>query len=64
VVVLTPLAAHEVFGGLAPAAQQLPRLRSAAGRVSAVLARPEPVAEPAVPASAPGPPYDVEIRAL
>jgi len=64
VVVLTPLAAHEVFGVLAPAAQQLPRLRSAAGRVSAVLARPEPVAEPAVPAPAPGPPYDVEIRGL
>ena len=64
VVVLTPLAAHEVFGGLAPAAQQLPRLRSAAERVSAVLARPDPVAEPAVPAPAPGPPYDIEIRGL
>jgi thiol reductant ABC exporter CydC subunit len=64
VVVLTPLAAHEVFGGLAPAAQQLPRLRSAAGRVSAVLARPDPVAEPAVPAAAPGPPYGIEIRGL
>ena len=64
VVVLTPLAAHEVFGGLTPAAQQLPRLRSAAERVSAVLARPDPVAEPTVPAPAPGPPYDIEIRGL
>jgi thiol reductant ABC exporter CydC subunit len=64
VVVLTPLAAHEVFGGLAPAAQQLPRLRSAAGRVSAVLAQPDPVAEPALPAPVPVPPYSIEIRGL
>lgn len=64
VVVLTPLAAHEVFGGLAPAAQQLPRLRSAAARVSAVLARPDPVAEPAAPAPAPGPPYTIRISGL
>ncbi len=40
VVVLIPLAAHEVFSGLAPAAQEVPRLRSAAARVSAI-ARPE-----------------------
>ena len=30
VVVLIPLGAHEVFSGLAPAAQEMPRLRSAA----------------------------------
>jgi thiol reductant ABC exporter CydC subunit len=64
VVVLTPLAAHEVSGDLASAAQQLPRLRSAAARVSAVLARPDPVAEPAVPAPLPGPPYDIRITRL
>jgi len=64
VVVLTPLAAHEVSGELAPAAQQLPRLRSAGARVSAVLARPDPVAEPAVPAPPPGPPYDVRVTGL
>ena len=43
VLVLTPLAAHEVFGALAPAAQQLPRIRGAASRVQAVLRQPDPV---------------------
>jgi thiol reductant ABC exporter CydC subunit len=64
VVVLTPLAAHEVFGGLGPAAQELPRLRSAAARVSAVLDRPDPVTEPAVPMPVPGPPYDIRVSGL
>ena len=47
VVVLIPLAAHEVFSGLAPAAQEMPRLRMAGARVASVLAQPDPVAEPA-----------------
>jgi thiol reductant ABC exporter CydC subunit len=64
VVVLIPVAGHEVFADLAPAAQQLPRLRSAAARVRAVLDSPPPVAEPAVPAPAPGPPYDIRIAEL
>jgi len=64
VVVLTPLAAHEVFAGLAPAAQQLPQLRAASGRVGAVMARPDPVAEPTSPAPVPGPPYDLRISGL
>ncbi|MGO9783457.1 MAG: thiol reductant ABC exporter subunit CydC [Streptosporangiaceae bacterium] len=64
VVVLIPLAAHEVFSGLAPAAQETPRLRSAAARVSAAAAQPDPVREPAVPAPAPSPPYDLRIRGL
>jgi thiol reductant ABC exporter CydC subunit len=64
VLVLTPLAAHEVFAGLAPAAQQVPRLRAAAARVSAVVSRPSPVAEPAVPAELPSPPYDLAVRGL
>jgi len=64
VVVLTPLAAHEVFAGLAPAAQQVPRLRAAAARVSEVVSRPSPVAEPAVPAAMPGPPYDLAVSGL
>jgi thiol reductant ABC exporter CydC subunit len=64
VVVLTPLAAHEVFAGLAPAARQVPRLRAAAARVSAVVARPSPVAAPAVPGPLPGPPYDLVVRGL
>jgi thiol reductant ABC exporter CydC subunit len=68
VVVLTPLAVHEVFAGLAPAAQELPRLRAAAARVEDVMARPVPVPEP--PAGAPsrqalpGPPCDLSVRGL
>jgi thiol reductant ABC exporter CydC subunit len=64
VVVLTPLAAHEVFAGLAPAAQQVPRLRAAAARVSAVVSRPSPVTEPADPVALPGPPWDLAVRGL
>jgi thiol reductant ABC exporter CydC subunit len=64
VVVLTPLAAHELFAGLAPAAQEVPRLRAAAARVAEVTARPAPVAEPASPAALPGPPYDLSVRDL
>ena len=64
VVVLTPLAAHEVFAGLAPAAQEIPRLRAAAARVADVLRRPAPVAEPSAPAPLPEPPYDLAARGL
>ncbi|MBV9381478.1 MAG: thiol reductant ABC exporter subunit CydC [Streptosporangiaceae bacterium] len=64
VVVLTPLAAHEVFGGLAPAAQQLPRIRASASRVRAVLRHPDPVHEPSLPLPAPAPPYDLRIENL
>ena len=52
VLVLTPLAAHELFSGLGPAAQEIPRLRSSAARVSDVLPRPDPVREPARPGPA------------
>jgi ABC-type transport system involved in cytochrome bd biosynthesis fused ATPase/permease subunit len=64
VVVLTPLAAHEVFTGLAPAAQEIPRLRAASARVAAMLVMPPPVREPAVPAPLPRPPYDLVISGL
>jgi ATP-binding cassette subfamily C protein CydC len=64
VVVLAPLAVHEVFAGLAPAAQELPRLRAAEARVAEVRARPSPVADPAVPGPFPGPPYDLVIEEL
>jgi thiol reductant ABC exporter CydC subunit len=64
VLVLTPLAAHEVFGALAPAAQQLPRIRGAASRVQAVLRQPDPVREPASPGPPPAPPYDLLIEGL
>ncbi len=40
VVVLLPIAAHELVGGLAPVAQQLTRLRTAADRLGGVLGRP------------------------
>ena len=52
VVVLTPLAAHEVFGGLGPAAQEIPRLRAAAARVADVLRRPAPVTRARPPRAA------------
>jgi thiol reductant ABC exporter CydC subunit len=64
VVVLTPLAAHEVFAGLGPAAQEIPRLRASADRVAEVLARPAPVAEPPAPRPLPGPPYQLAARGL
>jgi thiol reductant ABC exporter CydC subunit len=59
VVVLTPLAVFELVSGLAPAAQQVPRVRAAAQRVFEVIDAPDPVAEPAAPASAPSPPVVV-----
>ncbi len=64
VVVLTPLAAHEVFAGLGPAAQEIPRLRASADRVAEVLARPAPVAEPSAPVPLPAPPYHLAARGL
>ena len=64
VVVLTPLAAHEVFAGLGPAAQEIPGLRAAAERVAQLLARPAPVAEPADPEPLPEPPYELAARGL
>jgi ABC-type transport system involved in cytochrome bd biosynthesis fused ATPase/permease subunit len=51
VVALMPLAAHEVFAGLAPAAEEVPRLRSAAARVAAVMECPPPVSDPDLPAA-------------
>jgi thiol reductant ABC exporter CydC subunit len=63
-VALTPLAAHEVVAGLAPAAQEVPRLRAAAARVADVLRRPAPVTEPSAPATLPGPAYDLAARGL
>jgi ATP-binding cassette subfamily C protein CydC len=70
VVVLTPLAAHEVFASLPQAAREVPRLRASAQRVSAVLERPPPVTEPASPAQLPPPAartgegYDLQVREL
>ena len=46
VVVLTPIAVHEVVAPLAPSARLLPGLASSAGRVMDLLRRPDPVPEP------------------
>jgi len=66
VIVLVPLAAHEAFAGLAPAAQQIPRIRAGAARVAGVLAAPDPVREPAAggPGGRPMAPYDIRIEGL
>jgi thiol reductant ABC exporter CydC subunit len=64
VVVLTPLAAHEVVAGLVPGAQEGPRLRAAAARVEDVLRRPAVVAEPPAPEALPEPPYDLRAGGL
>ena len=64
VVVLTPLAVHEVVVGLVPAAQYLPGLAAAATRLQEVLERPDPVREPVQPARLPGGPYGLRVRGL
>jgi len=64
VVVLTPLAAHQVFAGLGPAAQEIPRLRAAGGRVAQLLAQPAPVTEPVAPVPLPERPYRLAARGL
>jgi thiol reductant ABC exporter CydC subunit len=61
VVVLTPLAVHEVFSGLAAAAQQIPRIRGAAERVLAIVDTPPPVSEPVVPEPVPAGPYGMQL---
>ena len=64
VVVLTPIAVHEVVAPLAPAARLLPGLASSAGRVTDLLARPDPVSEPARPAAVPSGPLGIRARGL
>lgn len=64
VVVLTPIAVHEMMVGVSPAAQHLPGLAAAADRVVAVLARPNPVTEPSEPWPLPVGPYGLSLRGL
>ncbi|HLI40771.1 MAG TPA: thiol reductant ABC exporter subunit CydC [Streptosporangiaceae bacterium] len=64
VLALMPLAVHDVFTDLAPAAQQIPGLRSAAARVTDVMHRPDPVRGPATPAPLPAPPYHIRVSGL
>jgi thiol reductant ABC exporter CydC subunit len=64
VVVLTPLAAHELFAALAPAADRLPGLAAAAARVTEVFDLPDPVAEPELPRPLPAGPYSLHLRGV
>lgn len=64
VVVLTPLAAHELVAAVAAAAQTLPGLAASAERVLDVIERPDPVREPDRPRAVPAGPYDLRIRGL
>ena len=61
VVVLTPMAVHELAAGLVPAAQHLPGLAAAAERVQEVLRQPDPVTEPDAPAVLPAGPYGLRL---
>lgn len=64
VVALLPLAAHEVFAGLALAGQQVPALSAAAERVRAVLDEPDSVPDTPAPATVPPGPYGFRVRGL
>lgn len=64
VVVLVPLAIHEVVAGLSPAARQLPALAGSARRVRQLFDQPPAVVEPDVPASPPAGPFGVRVRGL
>ena len=64
VVVLAPLAIHEVFAGLAPASQQLPALAGAATRVREVFQQPASVHEPDSPLAPPRGPLGVHVHNL
>ncbi|MFD8543521.1 thiol reductant ABC exporter subunit CydD [Streptomyces sp. NPDC059649] len=64
VVVLTPLAAFEAVTGLPLAVQYRQRTRRAAERVFEVLDAPDPVREPAAPATPPETPFPLVVRGL
>jgi thiol reductant ABC exporter CydC subunit len=64
VVVLTPIAVFDTVSTLPAAAAQFATARAALGRVFALLDRPDPVAEPAVPTPLPRQPYRLAVRNL
>jgi thiol reductant ABC exporter CydC subunit len=64
VVVLTPLALFEAASVLPAAGEQAAGARSALRRLFAVLARPDPVPDPAVRVPLPGPPYHVRMESV
>ncbi len=64
VVVLTPLALHEVVGAFAAVGAEIPVVSARAGRVVAVLDEPDAVADPLHPAPAPLGPFGLRVRDL
>jgi thiol reductant ABC exporter CydC subunit len=62
VIVLTPLAAHELFVSLAPAAERLPGLAAAAARVTEMFDESDAVTEPTSPVPLPVGPYRLRLR--
>jgi thiol reductant ABC exporter CydC subunit len=62
VLVLTALAAFEAVTALPAVATQLGHTRAAAGRITGVLDEPDPMPEPAHPASAPERPATIRLR--
>jgi len=64
VVVLTPLAVFELVSSLAPAAQNVPRIRAAARRVMDVLDAPVPVTEADSPQPPPASPVTLDVEHL
>jgi thiol reductant ABC exporter CydC subunit len=64
VVVLTPIAVHEVIAPLVPAARQLPGLATSARRVTDVLDRPDPVPDAPGPSLVPGGPLGLRAQGL
>ena len=64
VVALTPIAVHEAVAPLAASSQHLPGLSAMAGRIADILARPDPVVEPAAPEPSPAGPYTLRVRGL
>lgn len=64
VVALVPLAAHEVFAGLAAAGHRLPALAASAARVRDMFTRPAAVVDPASPERVPPGPLGVRILGL
>ncbi len=64
VVVLTPIAVHEVAVPLAGAARQLPGMASSASRIDDILRRPDPVPEPTALKPVPDGPLGIQADAL
>ena len=64
VVVLVPIAIHEAVAPLVAGAQHLPGLAAMAGRITDILRRPDPVAEPSPCELAPTGPLGLRCRGL